>query len=97
MYPDVISAEYVEEYRIRVAFEDGTSGVVDFEKYLDRGGVFSAWRSLRKFKRFRVNKELGVLVWNDAIDIAPETLYSEATGASLPEWAEPETGRRQTA
>jgi len=31
MYFNVISAEYVDGYRLKVAFEDGTSGVVDLE------------------------------------------------------------------
>jgi hypothetical protein len=30
--------------------------------------------------------ELGVLTWADEIDIAPETLYAEATGSPMPEW-----------
>jgi len=33
-----------------------------------------------------VNEELGVLTWGDEIDIAPEVLYSEATGSPLPRW-----------
>jgi len=27
-----------------------------------------------------------VLIWEDEIDIAPETLYAEATGSPLPNW-----------
>jgi hypothetical protein len=33
-----------------------------------------------------VNSELGVLSWGDEVDVAPETLYAEATGTSLPDW-----------
>jgi len=29
---------------------------------------------------------LGVLTWGDEIDIAPETVYAEATGTPLPGW-----------
>lgn len=30
--------------------------------------------------------ELGVLSWGGDIDIAPESLYSRATGEPLPDW-----------
>jgi hypothetical protein len=38
------------------------------------------------FKNFRINEELGVLTWGDEVDIAPETLYAEATNSPLPDW-----------
>jgi hypothetical protein len=45
------------------------------------------------FKRFRINEELGTLTWQDEIDIAPETLYAEATHTPLPRWMEEERKR----
>lgn len=35
-----------------------------------------------------VHEELGVVTWDDEVDIAPETAYSLATGAPLPRWME---------
>jgi hypothetical protein len=35
-----------------------------------------------------INEELGVLTWGDEIDIAPETLYAEATQSPLPDWVD---------
>jgi hypothetical protein len=86
MLRDVISAKYKDEYKIEVAFEDGASGIVDFSKYLLEGGVFEKFKDTEFFKNFKINEELGVLTWGDEIDIAPETLYSEATNSPLPEW-----------
>ncbi len=88
MIHDVVSASYKGEYRIEVTFDDGKRGVVDFSKYLDRGGVFDRFKDIRFFKNFEINQELGVLTWEDEIDIAPETLYAEATGTPLPDWIE---------
>lgn len=88
MIHDVVSAVYKGGYRIEVTFDDGKSGVVDFSRYLARGGVFERFRDIEFFRRFRVNPELGVLTWDNEIDVAPETLYSEATGAPLPTWME---------
>jgi len=88
MIHDVVSAVYKGGYRIEVTFDDGKSGVVDFSRYLARGGVFERFRDIEFFRRFTVNPELGVLTWDNEIDVAPETLYSEATGAPLPGWME---------
>ncbi|SHE49465.1 Protein of unknown function [Desulfacinum infernum DSM 9756] len=89
MIQDVISAKYQGDYKIELTFEDGATGVVDFAKYLSKGGVFERFKDLEFFKNFRIHEELGVLTWGDAIDIAPETLYAEATGSALPDWMEP--------
>jgi len=97
MYYDVISAQYTDGYRLQVTFEDGKSGIVDFKKYIEKGGVFSRLKDFDYFKRFQINEDLGIIAWDNQIDIAPETLYSEATGIPLPDWMESESGLRKTA
>ena len=86
MLKDVISASYKGEYKIELTFEDGASGIVDFSKYLSRGGVFDKFKNIEFFKNFKVNQEIGVLTWGDEIDIAPEILYSDTTNSKLPDW-----------
>jgi Protein of unknown function (DUF2442) len=86
MIQDVVSASYKGGYKIEVSFDDGKRGVVDFSRYLDRGGVFDRFKDINFFRNFRVNEELGVLTWQDVIDVAPETLYAEATKTPLPDW-----------
>lgn len=88
MIKDVILANYQEDYKIEITFEDGAKGIVDFSKYLSKGGVFQKFQDLEFFKNFKINEELGVLSWNDEIDIAPETLYAQATGSPLPDWVD---------
>ncbi len=88
MIHDVVAAIYRGGYRIELEFDDGKRGVVDFTKYVERGGVFERFKDMDFFRSFSVNKELGTLTWGDEIDIAPETLYAEATGSALPEWME---------
>jgi hypothetical protein len=88
MLKDVKSAKYKGGYKIEVTFEDGATGVVDFLKYLSKGGVFEKFKDIEFFKSFKINKELGVLTWGDEVDVAPETLYAEATNSPLPEWME---------
>ena len=88
MIHDVVSATYKGEYRIELEFDDGKRGVVDFSKYPDRGGVFERFKDMDFFRGFSVNEELGVLTWGNEVDVAPETLYAEATGSGLPSWME---------
>ena len=85
---DAVSAEYLEDYKLKIWFADGKSGVVDFTNYIRKGGIFDKLANLENFKRFTVNQELGVITWYGEIDIAPETLYSEATQEPLPQWVE---------
>ena len=86
MLHDVVSAIYHGGYLIELEFDDGQRGTVDFAKYLERRGVFEQFKDIEFFQSFTINKELGVLTWGDEIDIAPETLYAEATGTPLPSW-----------
>jgi len=96
MAPDVVSATHNGKYRLEIVFEDGKTGVVDFEKYINEGGVFAKLRDLNAFLSFFINRDLGILAWPDDIDIAPEILYSEATGEPLPPWMEV-VGKNSTA
>lgn len=89
---DVVSATYQGGYRIEMEFDDGRCGTVNFANYLNRQGVFQRFRDLEFFRSFTINKELGNLTWGSKIDIAPETLYAEATGTALPAWMKPEIG-----
>ncbi len=88
MLKDVVSAIYKGEYNIELTFEDGATGTVDFSKFLDKVGLFEKFRDIEFFKNFQINREVGVLTWADEVDIAPETLYAEATNSQLPDWME---------
>jgi len=97
MIRDLVDAVYRGDYRIELEFEDGQRGVVDFRKYVEKGGVFERLKDVEFFRGFSVNGELGTLTWADEIDIAPETLYAEATGSALPDWMESRVGDRMEA
>lgn len=87
---DVVSAVYLGDYLIEIGFDNGERGTVDFAKYLAMSGVFERFEDLDFFRSFAINRELGVLTWGDEIGIAPETLYSQATGTALPQWMNPD-------
>ena len=82
MYFNVTDAVYIENYKIRLSFTDGKSGIVDLSEYIMTGEIFKSIRTAETFIKFKV--EFGTLTWEDGeIDIAPETLYVKATGDAI--------------
>ena len=90
MYHDVVKIKCLDDFRLELTFDDGKSGILDCKPFIEKGGVFSVLRSPDIFNQAYIHKELGVITWNNEIDIAPETAYSLATGQSLPDWMEKE-------
>jgi hypothetical protein len=76
MTPSVTHAEVVGDYRLRLRFNDGTTGVIDLEPRL-WGPMFEALRDPEVFKRVRVDGSAGTVVWSNGADLAPEMLYRE--------------------
>lgn len=70
-YLEITEADYVSEYKIRLAFNDGAARVVDFGPFLAkaRNPDTADYRDLRKFKSFRI--EGGDLIWGDLQMIFP--------------------------
>jgi uncharacterized protein DUF2442 len=73
----VTAVEVVGEYRLRLTFEDGTVGDVDFGSR-EWKGVFEPLRDPSYFARVRVDPELGTIAWPNGTDMAPEPLYERA-------------------
>lgn len=74
---DITEVEVIGEYRLRLTFEDGTVGDVDFTGRSWRG-VFEPLRDPAYFARVAVDREAGTIAWPDGLDMAPEPLYAEA-------------------
>lgn len=90
MYHDVVETKYLGEYKIKLKFDNGKKGVVDFKQYIKKKGLFKRFVNINYFRKFYIDKEIGVLCWPGGLDIAPETIYSETTGEPLPDWMEVE-------
>ena len=73
--PHVIRAEYGEDFRIHLTFNDGTEGSVDFESWL-MGPVFEPLKDKTYFRKFFLDG--GTVAWPNGADIAPKTLYDAA-------------------
>jgi len=71
---DVIKAQQISGYILRVKFPDGTQAEIDLEPELV-GPVFEPLRDPDQFKLFRVDRELHTIVWPNGADFAPEFLH----------------------
>ena len=82
MFFEIKEANYLDEYKVKLKFEDNSIGIVDFSEYSKKGRIFEKFQDMNYFKNFHVN--YGTLIWGDGeLDIAPETLYEKATGKTF--------------
>jgi Protein of unknown function (DUF2442) len=75
--PAVVGVAVIGNYRLRLLFDDGTAGDVDFSS-MEWKGVFEPLRDPTYFAAVRVDPEAATVVWPNGADLAPETLYEEA-------------------
>ena len=62
---DIVRAEQVSDYKLRLYFGNGKEQVVDFEPFLreSRNPMIRAYLDAKKFASFRL--EYGDLIWDD--------------------------------
>lgn len=73
--PVVINAEYLNEYKIKITFDNGEKRIADCLKWLN-GEVFEPLKDKAYFQKFFVDG--WSISWPNGADIAPETLYEES-------------------
>ena len=74
MFLHVVKAEYVTDYKIKIEFNNGETGIVDLQNELS-GEIFESLKDLDNFKNFHVDPEIDTIVWENGADLAPEFLY----------------------
>ena len=87
MLRDVVSVQALPEHRLRVAFDDGTEGVVDVAEMVEFTGVFEPLREPDFFAKAIANTELGTVCWPNKADLDSDVLYAKVTGVPVPEYA----------
>ncbi len=61
-------------YRLRLHFDDGAIGELDFSTEEWRG-VFAPLNDPAYFSKVKLDEQLGTIVWPNGADFAPETLH----------------------
>ena len=89
---EITKAEYLEGYRLLVWFNDNAIKVIDLTGYLHKPHL-APLKEAGRIRRFQL--DLGTIIWEGEIDIAPEYLYNiavdtlRAGNRSQWEWGEP--------
>jgi hypothetical protein len=74
---DITAVEVIGDHRLRLAFEEGPVGDVDFTGR-EWHGVLEPLRDPAFFARVTVDPEAGTISWPGGLDLAPEPLCEEA-------------------
>ena len=88
-----VSVSALPNYRIKVAFSDGTDGTVDLSDLVGQG-VFKAWVD----KRFFASVHLGPgrqIRWSEEIELCGDAVYLRLTGKT-PEQRFPQLKREHS-
>ena len=89
MLKDVTAVQPLDNYRLKVEFEDGISGIVDLTKLVPFEGVFAPLQERDYFVQVRVNAEIGTICWPNEADIDPDVLYALVTDEPIPDFVVP--------
>lgn len=73
MFTEVVRAEYVNNYKIKLWFNNKVTKVVDLLPSL-KGIVFEPLKDIDYFKQFKI--KYNTLEWENGADFAPEYLIS---------------------
>jgi len=73
----VTAAKYLEDYKVKVSFNNGKEGIADLSCIL-KGKVFESLKNKANFSNLCVDKELDTIVWSNGIDLAPEFIFFQA-------------------
>ena len=72
MFLEVINAEYLNDYKIKLDFNNGITKIVDLKDELI-GNVFEPLKKIDYFKEFNI--KYNTIEWKNGADFAPEYLY----------------------
>lgn len=80
----ITTVQALADWKLKLAFEDGTSGTVDLSAELDKG-IFAAWKDPKYFALVCIAHGGRSLEWPDGIDLCADALYLEITGMKVEE------------
>jgi hypothetical protein len=79
--PNTVQA--LSGFRIRLAYPDGTEGVIDLSADVGRG-VFAPLADEAFFQTVHIGR-FGQIAWSEDIEICPDAAYQEITGRTATE------------
>ena len=78
MFIEVVKADYLDGYKVKLLFNNGETKVVDLGSSLN-GIVFEPLKNLDYFQNFSI--KFNTIEWENGADFAPEYLSEIGTAA----------------
>ena len=72
---DIVKVTPLEDYQIKITFEEGTEGTVNVAETVKFTGVFEPLKDEKFFKQVKVNPDTGTIEWPNGADLDPVVLY----------------------
>ncbi|MCF8077593.1 MAG: DUF2442 domain-containing protein [Desulfotignum sp.] len=74
MYPSIIKVSPQKDYRLKIQFDNGESGILDMKQFLNFG-IFKRLKDHKVFNTVRVSFD--TIEWETGIDLDPEFIYEK--------------------
>jgi hypothetical protein len=73
----IANVTVLNNYKLELEYADGRRGIVDLS-HLTGKGVFCLWNDYDVFRKVKIGSS-GELLWNDQVDLCPDSLYLKLT------------------
>lgn len=80
---DVVEVKVLENYRLFLQFDDGTSGEIDISEIIPFNGVFKALEDQEYFSHVALNKDIGTICWENGADLSPAFLRQKVINTQI--------------
>lgn len=78
----VVNVLPLPNYKLKVSFEDGVSGIINLETFLQKG-IFAVLQDETLFNQVKFNQS--AIFWNEELEIDLLNIYLELSGKSFDE------------
>lgn len=85
MFPRPIQVKALKKYVIWLKYSDNTEGQLDLS-HLAGKPAFIDWDNSELFFDVFIDAETHAIVWNNDIDLCPDSLYLKLKGLTFEEW-----------
>ena len=73
----IINVKVLNDYKVELKYDNGRQGIADLSHLVGKG-LFSLWNNYDDFRKVKIGSS-GELVWNDQVDLCPDSLYLKIT------------------
>jgi hypothetical protein len=73
----IVHIEPLNDYRLRLSFDDESEGVIDFSEKIKIGGIFKKLADNNFFRHVTISSDARYIQWEDGIDFCADALHEE--------------------